>query len=211
MMTCFSKNSTISRANFEYRFYGRKKNFFLFIVDEKHWKKIYKYPLTFIGSNIYTCIFIIGKYDKNTGKKKKNVHFVKLTLIYRRKLYFLRDATKISSNPTVFFAMIKKIPSAKKKKKKKWYRIFTRRLINKSVKINPLARSFIEFSSASSFKASFIPSISPLTKSIFIAANIFHAREIILTRDQIPDIIIRRVIKNSHKNSIQRFELKYLK
>lgn len=29
--------------------------------------------------------------------------------------------------------------------------------------------------STSSFKASFIPFISPLAKSIFIAANIFHA------------------------------------
>lgn len=43
---------------------------------------------------MYTRIFIIGKYDKNCWEEK-NVHFVKLTLIYRGKLYFF-EVRKIS-------------------------------------------------------------------------------------------------------------------
>lgn len=52
---------------------------------------------------MYTRIFIIGKYDKNCWEEK-NVHFVKLTLIYRGKLYFI-EVRKISSNPAVFFTI----------------------------------------------------------------------------------------------------------
>lgn len=69
MMTYFSKNSRISRTNFEYEFYGEgKTNFFLF---EKRVKKIYKYPLCLLDETYVHVFLLLVNTIRIAGRGKK--------------------------------------------------------------------------------------------------------------------------------------------